>query len=145
MSRRLVPKQPFVIVAGTLLALTLGATALLGQSKRGVTPEDYFSFEFIGDPHLSPAGRAVAYVRTVINRKKNKRESAIWLVAADGSGSPRRLTAEGSNANSPHWSPDGRTLAFLSARGEGEGEKPQIQLLSMQGGEALVLTKLKNG
>ena len=145
MSGATAKKQLLFIAARSLLALVLGATALPGQSKRGITPEDYFSFQFIGDPHLSPDGRLVAYVQTVVDRKKNKRESSIWLVAADGSGTPRRLTAEGSSANAPRWSPDAKTLAFVSARGEGDGNKPQIQLLSMNGGEAVTLTKLKNG
>src|SRR5215470_12901457 len=86
------------------------------QTKRGITPEDYFAFQFIGDPHLAPDGRSVAYVQTIIDQKKNKRESSIWVIAADGSGTARRLTAEGSNANAPRWSPDGQTLAFLSSR-----------------------------
>jgi dipeptidyl aminopeptidase/acylaminoacyl peptidase len=75
-------------------------------------------------------------------------------VPVDGSASPRRLSAEGFNSNSPQWSPDGKTLAFLSSRniegpapnGAGaESPRPQIFLLSMSGGEALPLTKLKNG
>ncbi|MGC2106684.1 MAG: S9 family peptidase [Candidatus Acidiferrum sp.] len=120
------------------------------QSKRGVTPEDYFSFQFAGDPHISPDGKMVAYVLTLIDKKKNRRGSSIWLVPSDGSSSPRRLSAEGASSNSPRWSPDGKTLAFLSARvsdaDAAEKPKTQIYLLSMAGGgEAMPLTKLKNG
>ena len=138
-------RQILCAAIAVLFGVTLLPTVAQGQTKRGITPEDYFAFHFIGDPHLSPDGKSVAYVQTVINQKKNKRESSIWLIAADGSGPPRRLTAEGSNANSPRWSPDGKMLAFVSSRGEGEGAKAQIQLLSMSGGEAVALTKLKNG
>jgi dipeptidyl aminopeptidase/acylaminoacyl peptidase len=120
------------------------------QSKRGITPEDYFSFKFVGDPHISPDGKVVAYVLTTIDQKKNKRESAIWVVPADGSSAPRRLSADGFSSNSPRWSSDGKTLAFLSARASdlpaGETPKSQIYLLSIAGGgEAIALTKLKNG
>ena len=117
------------------------------QAKRGVTPEDYFSFAFISDPHLSPDGNSVAYVLTTIDQKKNRRESSVWLVPSNGSAAPRRLTADGFSSNSPRWSPDGKTLAILSTRNpdsSGEAAKPQIYLLSMSGGEALALTKLKN-
>ncbi len=123
---------------------------LRAQARRGVTPEDYFSFKFIGDPHISPDGKVVVYVLTSIDQKKNRRESAIWVVPADGSAAPRQLSAEGFSSNSPRWSPDGKTLAFLSARApdSSSGEKPksQIYLLSISGGgEASTLTKLKNG
>jgi dipeptidyl aminopeptidase/acylaminoacyl peptidase len=124
--------------------------ATRGQTKRGITPEDFFSLQFISDPHLSPDGKAVACVLTTIDQKKNRRESSIWLVAVDGSTSPRRLTADGFSSNSPRWSPDGKTLAILSARNSDSstGEKPrmQIYLLPMtSGGEGMLLSKLKNG
>jgi len=112
------------------------------QAKRGITPEDYLSFQFAGDPHLSPDGKVVAYVVTTIDPKKNRRESAVWLVEVDGSAEPRRISAEGFSSNSPRWSPDGRTLAMLSARSAdaapaaGETPKPQIYLLSMNGERA---------
>lgn len=129
---------------------SLGSQASRAQSKRGVTPEDYFSFKFMGDPHISPDGKVVAYVVTSIDQKKNRRESSIWVVPIDGSAAPRRLSAEGFSSNSPRWSPDGKTLAFLSARSSdlpaGETPKSQIYLLSIAGGgEAIALTKLKNG
>ncbi len=127
----------------------LGPTAVNAQSRRGVTPEDYLSFKFVGDPHLSPDGKVVAYVLTTIDQKKNRRDSSIWVVLADGSAAPRRLSAEGFSSSSPRWSPDGKTLAFLSARASdlpaGESPKSQIYLLSIAGGgEAVALTKLKN-
>jgi len=137
-------------VSGFLSLSLFPSGASRAQVKRGVTPEDYLSFRFIGDPHISPDGRVVAYVLTVIDQKKNRRESSIWIVPADGSAAPRRLSAEGFSSNSPRWSPDGKTLAFLSARASdlpaGETPKSQIYLLSVAGGgEAIALTKLKNG
>jgi dipeptidyl aminopeptidase/acylaminoacyl peptidase len=118
--------------------------------RRGITPEDYFSFQFISDAHLSPDAKLVAYVVTTIDHKKNRRESAIWLLPVDGSAAPRRLSAEGFSSNAPRWSPDSKTLAFLSTRNTDaaatDAPKSQIYLLPMiAGGEALPLTKLKNG
>jgi dipeptidyl aminopeptidase/acylaminoacyl peptidase len=135
----------------SLLTLVIFAPRdLRAQARRGVAPEDYFSFKFIGDPHISPDGKVVVYVLTTIEQKKNRRESSIWAVPADGSSAPRRLSAEGYSSSSPRWSPDGKTLAFLSARApdSASDEKPrsQIYLLSISGGgEGVALTKLKNG
>ena len=66
-------------------ALAFAATAL---ANRGVTPEDYFAFHFLSDPHISPDGKQFAYVVTVIDQQKNRRTSSIWLVAADGRSAP---------------------------------------------------------
>ena len=55
-------------------------------------------------------------------------------------GALRQLTFNVKDDFSPRWSPDGRTLAFLSDR---DG-RTQIYLLSMDGGEASALTSGKN-
>jgi dipeptidyl aminopeptidase/acylaminoacyl peptidase len=121
--------------------------ATLVFAGRGITPEDYLRFEFVGAPALSPDGRTVVFPLTKIDEKQNRRRTSLWIVPSDGSAAPRMLTAEGSNASNPAFSPDGKTLAFVSARGEGAGAaRPQIWLLPMAGGgEARKLTDLKNG
>src|SRR5579863_741225 len=92
-----------------ILWLVAAAAAVCAPafSKRGITPEDYFAFEFASDPHLSPDGQEIAFVLTAVDQKNNRRNSSIWLVRSDGSSAPRRITADGPNANAPGWSPDG--------------------------------------
>jgi dipeptidyl aminopeptidase/acylaminoacyl peptidase len=127
----------------------IAVVAALAAAQRGITPEDYFAFESISDAHLSPEGRQVAYVLTTVDRQKNRRDTSVWLIAADGRSSPRRLTAEGVNSSSPRWSPEGSRLAFLSTRTAGaaadETPRAQIWMLTLGGGEAQSLTHLKNG
>ncbi|HXD34817.1 MAG TPA: S9 family peptidase [Pyrinomonadaceae bacterium] len=150
-----------IIRAVTLcaLALCLCASSLFAQQLRGVTPEDYFAFEFIADPNLAPDGKLVAYVVTKVDRNQNRRNSSIWMVATDGSRAPWQFTTSPQSANSPRWSPDGKWLAFLSSRPAAESAptpaaggstaaepaRNQVYLLSMNGGEAKRLTNLKNG
>src|SRR5436190_484328 len=128
--------------------VTLGVG--LAAQTRGITAEDYLSFEFLSDPHFSPDGSTIAYVVTTIDQKQNRRHSDIWTVAADGSGQAARLTASLQSSNSPRWNPDGRTIAFLSARpaaddAGAQAARAQIWLLSLSGGEARKLTSLPRG
>jgi dipeptidyl aminopeptidase/acylaminoacyl peptidase len=125
-----------------VLGLLAVVCALAQTPRRGVTAEDYFAFETAGDPQIAPDGKTVAYTVTSIDRKANRRMSRIWVASADGTGTPAPFTNETVSSSSPRWSPDGRSLAFLSARDAG---RPQIWVLSRSGGEARRLSNLENG
>ena len=124
-----------------LLLLACGAL-VQAQTKHGVTAEDYFSFEFVNDPQISPDGQWVAYTVATIDQKANRRMSRIWIASIDGTHPSVPFTGESTSSTSPRWSPDGRFLAFLSAR---DGGRAQIWLLSRNGGEARRVSTLENG
>ncbi len=108
--------------------------------KRPLTVEDLWAMERVGSPAVSPDGSLVAFTVTVFSKEDNKGESDVWLVPADGSAAPRRLTWQKGADGSPAWSPDGRTLAFVSKRGD--DDPAQLYLLPMAGGEAEPVTEL---
>jgi dipeptidyl aminopeptidase/acylaminoacyl peptidase len=127
-----------------ILAIFLIVCGALAQAQRkpGVTAEDYLSFEFISDPQISPDGQWVAYTVATIDQKANRRVSRIWIASMDGTHPTVPFTGENTSSTSPRWSPDGRFLAFLSAR---DGGRAQIWLLSRNGGEARRVSNLENG
>src|SRR5215211_5052867 len=117
------------LAVSLLLSCAAPTPAQFAPKQRGITAEDYYAFEFLSDPRLSPDGRWVAYVVTAVDQRQNRRLSQIWLAATDGSRPPRQFTTSPQSSNSPRWSPDGRTLAFLSTR-----PAPDVILSTQQGG-----------
>jgi dipeptidyl aminopeptidase/acylaminoacyl peptidase len=126
-----------------ILAVLLILCAAFAQAQRKpVTAEDYLAFEFLSDPQISPDGQWVAYTVATIDQKANRRVSRIWIASVEGTHPTVPFTGENASSTSPRWSPDGRFLAFLSAR---DGGRPQIWLLSRNGGEARRVSNLENG
>jgi dipeptidyl aminopeptidase/acylaminoacyl peptidase len=121
-----------------LMAVPLTALAQQPPSaRRPITIEDHFQIREVEGPRLSPDAQLVAYTVRTTSLKKDKSEQRIWMVPF-AAGEPVPLTAEDVSSGNPRWSPDGRYLAFLSARHEG---KTQVWLLNRIGGEAQRLTE----
>jgi dipeptidyl aminopeptidase/acylaminoacyl peptidase len=85
------PVQPKVQVWS--VAVTGAAPKLLGDGD---------------DPVIAPDGTRVAFVR----------DRRIWIAPIDGSKPPEAAFFARGTSESPCWSPDGRTLAFVSNRGD---------------------------
>ena len=138
------------VLSSAILAALLFAVAFQraeAQARSGaagtrlINVDDYFRILDVGQPEISPDGQWVAYsVRTKM-LKEDKNESRLWMVAAKG-GEPIPLTAEGVSSGHARWSPDGKYLAFMSARNGGKG---QVWLLNRLGGEAVKLTDAAQG
>ncbi|MGB2621768.1 MAG: S9 family peptidase [Candidatus Acidiferrum sp.] len=106
------------------------------SSPRPISINDYFRILAVHDPQLSPDGHWVAYEVDKATLKTDKTETRIWMVSASG-GDSIPLTADGVTSTHPRWSPDGKYIAFLSARNAG---KTQVWLLNRLGGDAQQLT-----
>jgi dipeptidyl aminopeptidase/acylaminoacyl peptidase len=117
--------------------------------KRGMQPEDFFSYRLVVDPRLSPDGTQVAFVVITNSREDDEPQTTIWVAPFDGSSPARRFTS-GPKDTAPRWSPDGRHLAFVAKRpspsgqevGGGEG---QVYLAPLDGGDPRRLTSAPNG
>jgi dipeptidyl aminopeptidase/acylaminoacyl peptidase len=130
----------------TLLVLHLAHASLAQQpAKRVIAETDLFRFVWVADPRPSPDGTRVAFTRVTVNEKGEGYDTAIWIVPADGSAPPARLTA-GTRDAQPRWSPDGKRIAFLrTSLRDGKPEPQQLHILSLAGGEAWRLTDVPRG
>src|SRR5688500_14446301 len=81
-------------------------------SARSITEVDLFDFVWVADPQISPDGSRVAFVRVVVDEKKEGYDTSIWIVPSDGSEAARPLTG-GRRDHTPRWSADGKRLAFV--------------------------------
>ncbi len=111
------------------------------NDRRGMEPADLFRVRWITDPQLAPDGAQAAFVVTMLDEEADDYRSAIWTVPLEGA-EPRRFTFGPRRDSSPRWSPDGRSLAFISER---DGEKGQLFVIPATGGEAKKLTSEKLG
>jgi len=110
-------------------------------APRNITTDDYFQIRDVSQPEISLDGQWVVYAVRTRMLKEDKNEQRLWMVSTHG-GDPISLTAEGVSSSHPRWSPDGKYLAFLSARNNG---KTQVWLLNRLGGEAAHLTDVPQG
>lgn len=104
------------LAAAAVVALVaaLATSEASSQERRPFRPEDHYRLRSVADVQLSPDGSTVAYVERFIDADRRPR-SHIWLIPAAG-GTPRRLSADDADDSSPRWSPDGRSIAFLTGR-----------------------------
>ncbi|HEY6945806.1 MAG TPA: S9 family peptidase [Candidatus Acidoferrum sp.] len=125
---------------GLVLVMVPGSASLAQQpapSLRPITIDDYFQIRPVSDPRLSPDGQFVTYTVQTRLLKADRNEDRVWMVPiAGGEGLP--LTAAGVSSSHARWSPDGKSIAFLSARDEA---KTQVWLLPRGAGEAERLTE----
>ncbi|WP_315818812.1 TolB family protein [Paraflavitalea speifideaquila] len=129
----------------SILFLLSTLTTQAQQGNEPVKVTDMLKIKSLGGVTLSRDGSKAAFSVTTIepdgeSKTDYKYTNQLWMVATDGSTTPRALTSK-ENASQATWSPDGRQLAFVRTA---DG-KAQIFLLSLDGGEAIQLTKFKYG
>jgi len=135
-----------IIVFGVaLLAALIGASVgapsagAQAQEKRAITFHDLISMHRLSDPQISPDGKWVAYGVATPDFDANHQVKNIWIVAVAG-GESRQLTQGGSDERA-RWSPDGKSLSFLSSR---DGSA-QVYKVAVDGGEPVKVTSLSGG
>src|SRR5690349_1478122 len=116
----------------------------IAQEKKKITHEDLWLMKRAGAPKISPDGKWIVYSVTEAAYDEKDVTSDLWIVPADGSIAPKKITGGKAAESNYEWSPDSRYIAF-TARRDGE-ETSQVYLLNIkEAGEAQKLTNLSTG
>jgi dipeptidyl aminopeptidase/acylaminoacyl peptidase len=133
------------VIRGLFLMLPCAASDAGSQqpARHPITHEDVWLMKRVGAPVPSPDGRWVVFAVTEPAYDDSAKVEDLWIVPADASAPPRRLTTAAGRESDPAWSPDGGRIAFVAKR-TGD-EVSQVYLLDLGGGEPRRLTTLPGG
>ena len=116
-----------LLAAAALVLVFPRAAAAQEDADRWLTLDLYLEMESVSDPQIAPDGSQIIYTRSWIDKLNDRRESALWIMNADGS--KNRFLTDGSSAR---WSPDGTRIAYL-ARGEPKGTQIFVRWMDAEG------------
>jgi dipeptidyl aminopeptidase/acylaminoacyl peptidase len=136
-----------------LLAIAIVcARAVRAQSKPKLTLDDFFNSVSYPSMELSSDGSSVVIETNRADWDQQIFRKDLWLYRDDAKGGSLVQLTQSGHDSEPRWSPDGKWIAFLSARKPGAGksasaadsddeETSQIYLISPNGGEAFPVTE----
>lgn len=118
-----------------LLAVSLVASIAVAQSSP-MSEIDVSNMKYVNGAEISPDGNHIAYTQ-VVQRKlmvENNGRAYTELHVVDTSGNSRAFVTGKVNVSNIQWTPDGKSISFLSRRGD--DKKTSLYLISLSGGEA---------
>jgi dipeptidyl aminopeptidase/acylaminoacyl peptidase len=134
-------QKSFILFTSFFISLCL----LAQRGKEPVKVTDMLKIKSPGNIAMSKDGSKAVFTVTSIepdgdSKTEYKYVTQLWMVTTDGNSLPKQLTTK-ENSTQPAISADGKQIAFVRI----VEMKPQIFLLSLDGGEAIQLTKSKYG
>jgi dipeptidyl aminopeptidase/acylaminoacyl peptidase len=134
-----------ILLSACLSAMLLMSVAADAAPRRPITIADMLAIRDVSEIDISADGAWIAYTVSTADMTRDESTSDIWMSSWDGQQQVQLTTSDVSDSH-PRFSPDGRYIAFLSARDdehEDEDESSaQVWLLDRAGGEARQLTAL---
>lgn len=119
------------------LCLTLAAVKIDAAEPHAFSIHDMLAMDRISDHQVSPDGRRVVFTLRTTDLEANKGRTDLWLVDVDGK-NLRQLTTHPDADMNPRWTPDSKSILFLSTR----SGSSQVWRINVEGGESEQVTKL---
>ncbi len=133
-------------ITAIFFCFTITIFSFSQNGKELIKVTDMLKIQTISSVTLNNDGSKAAFTVTGIepdeaNKWEYKYVTQLWMTSTDNSSTPRQLTFAKEGALQPAWKPDGTQIVFVRT----VDSKPQLFLLSFEGGEPLQLTKYKYG
>ena len=123
-----------------LLILILCSTILFAQKNASVSFEKWISLKGVFSPLISPDGRTIVYAVGSTDWANNSYDNELWM-SRDSEASVQLTRTNKNSSSGARFTPDSRFVSFLADR----GEKTQLFIISVFGGEAMQVTKDEDG
>ncbi len=127
----------FILTLACLASSMASAASPATNDTHPFGVRDLVAFDRLAEPRVSPNGGQIVFTVSSLDLEANKRRSDLWVVDTDGTGLRPLLRSDDSESNGT-WSPDGRTIYFLSNR----GGSSQVWKMPLGGGDAQSVTSL---
>ncbi len=123
-----------------LLLLTILSFSVNAQKNASISFEKWLSLRQVGSPVISSDGKYIVYPVTSTDWAGNGYDTELWLSHEGEEPVQLTRTIKGSSS-SPSFTPDNKYVSFLADR----GDKTQLFIIPVNGGEALQITKDEDG
>ena len=134
--------KPIITINFVLCLFFACVTTFPQTAKQPFKLTDLRKLVRLADPVISPDGNKIAFIVSKPDWRKDKAIQNLDLINSNGT-SLRTITYKREQISNLSWSPDGKSLGFISK--DSETKKPQIFIMPMSGGDPVCITDSKTG
>ncbi len=130
-------KKIVLLLWVALLAAWTATSVVAAVEAHPFSVHAMLAMERISEPAVSPDGGSIVFTLRTTDLEANRGRTDLWVTDIEGK-TLRRLTSHPAADFNPRWSPDGKTIYFLSTR----SGSSQVWRIRPDGGEAEPVSQL---